>query len=73
MNQLGTAASPLHAVVAMPIAEEIMTMAHRDSLAPQRGEGLRVRGEIAQVVEINTHIFRFSDSSLFLRRILVIR
>jgi len=35
----------------MPIAEEIMTMAHRDSLAPQRGEGLRVRGEIAQVVE----------------------
>ena len=47
MNQLGTAASPLHAVVAMPIAKEIMMMTDRRSLAPQRGEGSRVRGETA--------------------------
>jgi len=28
-----------------------MAMAYRDSLAPQPGDGLRVRGEITQVVE----------------------
>jgi len=67
------AGSPLRAVVAMPDDAQITTTAQRGSLAPQRGEGLRVRGEIAQVVEINTHIFRFTDNSLFLRRILVIR
>jgi hypothetical protein len=38
---LGRAGSPLHAVVAMPIAKEISEMAGRVSLAPQRGEGLR--------------------------------
>jgi hypothetical protein len=43
---LGRAGSPLHAVVAMPIAKEISDMAARVSLAPQRGEGPRVRGEI---------------------------
>jgi hypothetical protein len=36
--------------VVMPDDEEIMTIAQRGSLAPQRGEGLRVRGEIAQIV-----------------------
>ena len=34
--------------------EEIVTMSIRGSLAPQRGEGLRVRGEIAPVTE-NQH------------------
>jgi len=37
--------------VVMPEDEGIMTMSQRGSLAPQRGEGLRVRGEIAYVVE----------------------
>ena len=46
---LGRVGSPLH-VVAMPIAEETVALTDRGSLAPQRGEGLRVRGEIAQIV-----------------------
>jgi hypothetical protein len=35
--------------VVMPDDEEIMTIAQRGSLAPQRGEGLRVRGESTPV------------------------
>ena len=38
--------------VAVPEDEDIVTLADRGSLAPQRGKGLRVRGEIAQVVKI---------------------
>jgi hypothetical protein len=46
MNQNGgRAGSPLHAVVATPKDERILTTADRGSLAPQRGEGPRVRGE----------------------------
>jgi hypothetical protein len=37
--------------IVMPVDEEIMTITHCGSLAPQRGEGLRVRGETASVVE----------------------
>ena len=37
---VGRAGSPLHAVVAMPNAEGIVTMSVRGSIAPQRGEGL---------------------------------
>jgi hypothetical protein len=33
--------------VGAPDADEIMTMAYRDSLSPQRGERPRVRGETA--------------------------
>jgi len=47
----------------MPGDEEIMTTADRGSLAPQRGEGLRVRGETASVVGIYTYVFvRFKET-----------
>jgi len=45
--------------VGTPVYEEIMTMAHRGTLAPQRGEGLRVRGETTSVIE--TNFLRFME------------
>jgi len=33
------AGSPMHAVVAMPVTEKLITTAHGVSLAPPRGEG----------------------------------
>jgi len=39
--------------VVMPEDEEIMKIAQRDSLAPQRGEGLRVRGESTPVFALS--------------------
>jgi len=38
--------------IVMPEGERIITICDRGSLAPQRGEGLRVRGETASVVGI---------------------
>jgi hypothetical protein len=42
-------------MVSVPEREKIMTMTNRGSLAPQRGEGSRVRGETAQIVEVQIH------------------
>jgi hypothetical protein len=42
-------------MVGVPENGEIMTIVHRGSLAPQRGEGLRVRGETTQIVENQIH------------------
>jgi len=48
----------------MPEAEEITTIPDRGSLAPQRGGGLRVRGEIAQIIENQFRLFRFMEGSI---------
>jgi hypothetical protein len=47
----------------MPEDKEIIETAHRGSLAPQRGEGSRVRGENAQVVEHQIPLFRIVKRS----------
>ena len=46
----------------VPEDEKIVTMADRGSLSPQRGEGLRVRGETAQVVGNHHQHFSFIES-----------
>jgi hypothetical protein len=44
-----------------PEDERTITIAQRGSLAPQRGEGLRVRGEIAPIVENRIPLLRFME------------
>jgi hypothetical protein len=54
-------------MVGVPVVERITTIADRGSLAPQRGEGSRVRGEIVQVVENQQPLFSSSREDVLLR------